>query len=311
MQLTLHSGKNIITQAHNFILEPLTTEPAVEEVGRSGGLIHGNHVASTVDLHESEVTAGLDLAVLLVLEGEALQIGVAEVLLARPLELVGPGLVTEPVADEIGITSVDENGDLVKNVGDELVERLHPVTGKEEVSVDVHVAAVVAADLSTKSLLDLLTVQVIGDVAKTRVAKVGAVLTLASDVVDILAGALVGAHHGVVAVDAGGDTGPGAARLVTTLDQGLATGQSVVHRLALALAQDGGVATLTTGHGAVVSVLGVAIGKTVTDQDTLEVDVAVLVREDLVGKDGDVVTGIRLSSNVEILLGILGELMEE
>lgn len=115
-------------------------------------------MASTIDLHEGKVTARLDLAVLLAVVLEVLDLGVAEILLARPLKLVGPCLVTEPVADKVGITSIDENGDLVKNVGDELVVRLHPVASKEEVSVDVHVAAVVAADLNTKSLLDLFAV---------------------------------------------------------------------------------------------------------------------------------------------------------
>ena len=35
------------------------------------------------------------------------------------------------------------------------------------------------------------------------------------------------------------------------------------------------------------------------------------MRKDLVCKDGDVVTGVRLASNVEVLLGVLGELVEE
>lgn len=268
-------------------------------------------MAGTVDLHEGKVAAGLDLAVLLTSVLERLEVGVAEVLLARPLELVGPSLVSEPVADEVGITSVDKNRDLVQDVGDELVVGLHPVTSKEEVAVDIHVAAVVAADFGTESLLDLLAVQVIGDVAETRVAEVGAVLTLASDVVNILAGALVGTHHSVVAVDAGRDARPGTARLVTALDQRLATGKGVVHGLALAIAEHGGVATLTASHGAVVGVLGVSVGETVTNENTLEVDVAVIVREDLVGEDRDVVAGVRLSSNVEVLLGVLGELVEE
>jgi hypothetical protein len=292
-------------------LEPLTAEPAVEEVRRCLGLVHGNHVASTVDLHEGEVAAGLDLAVLLAGVLKRLEVSMAEILLARPLKLIGPGLVSEPVADEVSITSVDKNGDLVENIGDELVVGLHPVTGKEEVSVDVHVAAVVAADLGTESLLDLFTVQVIGDVAEARVAEVRAVLTLASNVVNVLASALVRAHHGVIAVDAGRNTRPGTAGLVTALNQRLASRKSVVHGLTLAVAQHGGVATLTTGHGAVVLVLSVTVGKTVTNENTLEVDVAVIVGEDLVGKDGDVVASVRLSSNVEILLGVLGELVEE
>lgn len=268
-------------------------------------------MASTVDLHKGKVAAGLDLTVLLAGVLKGLEVGVAEVLLARPLKLIGPGLVSEPVADEVSIASVDKNGDLVQNVGDELVVRLHPVTSEEEVSVDVHVAAVVAADLGTEGLLDFFAVQVIGDVAEARVAEVVAILTLASNVVNVLASALVRTHHGVVAVNAGRNARPGTARLVAALDQRLASRKGIVHGLALALAQHGGVTTITAGHRAVVGVLGVAIGKTVTNENTLEVDVAVIVREDLVGKDGDIVTSVRLSSNVEVLLGVLRELVEE
>ena len=35
------------------------------------------------------------------------------------------------------------------------------------------------------------------------------------------------------------------------------------------------------------------------------------MRKNLVGEDGDIVAGIRFSSDVEILLGVLGELVEE
>jgi hypothetical protein len=192
-----------------------------------------------------------------------------------------------------------------------VVIRLHPVTSKEEVAVDVHVAAVIAVDLSTKSLLDLIQVEVVRDVAKARVAQVAAVLAVASDIIDVATSALVGAHHRIITVDGSGNARPGAARLVAALDKGLATGQGVVHALALTVAQDSGVATLTASHRAVVTILGVAIGKTVTDQNTLEVDVSVLVRENLRGENGNVVASIRLSSNVEVLLGILGKLVEE
>lgn len=253
-------------------------------------------MAGTVDLHKGEVAAGLDLAVLVSrlvrVDVKALDLSTGKVLVAGPLELVGPGLVSEPVADEVGITGVDENWDLLQNLGDKLMVRLHPITGKEEVAVDVHVAAVVVVDLDTESGLDVLLVEIFGDPAKSGVAKVAAVLTAASDIVDVATSALVRTHHGVVAVDAGGNARPGAARLVATLDEVLASRKSVVHRLALRLGKDSGVATLTTGHGAVVAILSETISETITDQDTLEVDVAVLVRENLVGKDGNVVASI-------------------
>jgi hypothetical protein len=60
-----------------------------------------------------------------------------------------------------------------------------------------------------------------------------------------------------------------------------------------------------------MGVLRVGVRQAIADKDRLEVNVAVLVRQDLRGKDGDVVTGIRLAADVEILLGVLGELLEK
>lgn len=75
-------------------------------------------MASTVDLHEGEVTGRLDLAVFLTVGLEGRELGALESLMAGPLELVGPSLVAKPVADEIGVTSIDEDGDLLQNTGD-------------------------------------------------------------------------------------------------------------------------------------------------------------------------------------------------
>ena len=43
--------------------------------------------------------------------------------------------------------SVDQDGDLLQNAGDEAVEGLHPIALEKEVAVDVKVAAIVAGDL--------------------------------------------------------------------------------------------------------------------------------------------------------------------
>lgn len=297
----------------SFCLEPLSSQPAVEEVDGRFRLVHGHHVTCTVDLHEGEVATGLDLAVFLrvPVNLERLNLSLLETLLARPLESVGPSLVAEPVADEVGITSINQDRDLLQDAGNHMMVRLHPVTGKKEVAVDVHVAAVIAINFSTKSFLDIILVKVIRDVAKARVAQIAAILAVASNIIDISTGALVRSHHRVVAVDASGNARPGAARLVAGLDERLASGKGIVHAAALALAEDRRIATLTTSHGTVVSILSVAIGKTIADQNTLEVDVTVLVGEDLRCEDGNVVASIRLSSNVEVLLSVFGELVEE
>jgi hypothetical protein len=107
------------------------------------------HVTCTKDLEEGEVSAVLNLSILVaVIKLDVLDAGLVEVLLTRPLESLSPGLVSEPVADEVSITSIDQDWDLLENAWHKAVERLHPVTLKQEVSVDIKVAAVVAADFN-------------------------------------------------------------------------------------------------------------------------------------------------------------------
>ena len=307
------SGRGFPVTRKRLLLEPLTAQPPVEEVKRVLGLVHGHHVASLVDLHEGEVSGGLDLAVLLISLGnrKVLELGLVEALLAGPLESLAPSLVAEPVADEVGITGIDQDRDLLEDTGDETVERLHPVTLEEEVAVDIKVAAVIALNLDTESIHDILLVQVVAYPPKTGVAEVATILALSADVIDILASALIGANELVVTVDGGRNARPDTAALVAVTDERLATRESIVHAAALALAENGRVATLATGHGAVVLILGKRISQAVADHNRLEVDVAVLVGQNLGSKDGDIVASIRLASNVEILLSILGELVEE
>ena len=191
------------------------------------------------------------------------------------------------------------------------MEWLHPVTLEEEVAVNVEVAAVVARGFRAKRLHHSWFVEVLADPSKLGVAQVAAVLALATNVVHVLAGALVGADHRVIAVDGGRHTRPDALAVVAVLDERLAAWEGIVHSLAFALGQNSRPATLTTGHGAVLLVLGVAVGKTVANQDRLEVDVALLVGKNFRGEDGDVVTSVRFTCDVEILVRILGELLEE
>jgi len=189
--------------------------------------------------------------------------------------------------------------------------RLHPVTRKQEVAVDVKVAAIVAVDLNTKSLHDRLLVQVVTDPAKGGVAQVSAVLTVTADIVDIAASALVGADQGIVAVNGSRDASPDAPTLIAALDESLAPRQGIVHAAALALAKDSRIAAITASHWAIVSILSKSIGQAVANQDRLEVDIAVLVRQNLGSEDRDVVASVRFACNVEVLRGILWELVEE
>ena len=292
-------------------LHPLTAEPAVVKVQRGLRLIHRNHVAGTVDAHEGKVATGLDLAVLLLIQSQGIEVDGIERALAGPLEGLSPSMVSKPVANIVGIAGIDEHGHLLDELGHELVVGLEPVTSKEEVPVDVKVAAVVALDLDAERIHDILLVQVLRDPAKSRVAEVAAVLALAADVVDVATGPLVRADEVVVTVNAGRHASPDAVRLVAALDEALAVGKSVIHRPARRLVQDSWVATLTARHRAVVCVLRESIRQTVADENALEVDVPVLMRHDLRGKNGDVMSRVRLACDMEVLLRVFGELVEE
>lgn len=61
-------------------------------------------MTSTEDLHECQVSAGLELSGLVsALQLEVLDVGLVEGFLSGPFERFGPGLVAEPIADVISL----------------------------------------------------------------------------------------------------------------------------------------------------------------------------------------------------------------
>ena len=88
---------------------------------------------------------------------------------------------------------------------------------------------------------------------------------------------MIWADQSIVAVNACWNARPNALAIVAVLDQALAARKSILHSLAFALIKDSRPSTFTTGHWLVIFVLGKPISKTVTDQDRLQVDVALLV----------------------------------
>lgn len=272
-------------------------------------------MATAKQAHEGEITRGLDLANLLALvlvvdDYEVFELSGGIFLVAAPLQSIRPGLVAKPVADEVRITSVDEDGNLLEDSRDKLVEWLHPITLEKEVAVDVKVARVKVVNFGSNSFQDLGLVEVGADEIKVSVAEAAIIARLA-DVVDILASALVRTQKGVVAVDGSRNAGPGTFTVVARLNHGLAATESIVHGSASALIENSRVTTITASHGAVVFVLSEAIGETVSNQDRLQVDVALLVGKNLRGKGRNVVAGVGFTCNVEILGGVFGELLKE
>ena len=172
------------------------------------------------------------------------------------------------------------------------MERHHPVTLEQKVSVDIKVARIIAADFNTECVNDFLIVEVLGDITKGGVAKVTFILALSTDIIDVLASSLVWANHGIVAVDASRDARPNALTVIAVLDEALAAGKSVFHSLTLTLGKNSRIPTLPTCHGLVVFILGQPISKTISDKHGLQVNVALLVRKDLGCENRDVVTSV-------------------
>jgi hypothetical protein len=142
---------------------------------------------STKDLKEGKVPAVLNLAILVtIIELDVLDTGLVEVFLSRPLESFCPCLVPEPIADEVGITSIDQDWNLLKDAWYKAVEWLHPIALEKEVSVNIEVTAIIAADFGTELLLDFLLVEIFTNIAKSRIAEVAGVLAFATDVIDVL-----------------------------------------------------------------------------------------------------------------------------
>ena len=284
-----------------LLTHPFPTDPSIEELQTCLGLIQRHHMTPSMQSHKRKIAATLHLSNLrpflqrrriISRERQIVQRDFAEGFLTRPFEGFGPSVVAEPIADEVRVAGVDEDGDLFEDAWDQAVERLHPVAGKEEISIDVEIAAVVAVGLDSQGFDNVGLVQVFGYPAQLLVAEAVAASAFVPNIVRVLTGPLVGADDGVVAVDACGDAGPDASGAVAAFDEGFAAGKGVIHGFAFAFVEDGGPAAIAAGHWAVVIVLCQAVGQTVAYKDGFEIDVALLEGKDLRGKDRNVVPSV-------------------
>jgi hypothetical protein len=126
-----------------------------------------------------------------------------------------------------------------------------------------------------------------------------------------LTGSLDWAEESIVAVDTGRNTRPYILAIVAILDKALASGKGVVHRLAFALIQNSRVSAIAASHGPVVFVLSQTITQTIANKDGLQIDVSFFVRHNLRCKNRNIMSSIRFPCNVEVLFGILWELLKE
>lgn len=226
---------------------------------------------------------------------------VGEFFVVLPRQDVGPCPVTQPVADEILVTGINQDGQiLIQKVRHGCVVGLHPVPCKQEVSVDVEITGFVVVDFCTDGFLYIVLVQVVVDILQSWVAQIAA-FTFLSDVVNVFTGTLVRSQLGVVTVDGGWNTRPDGLRVVARLDQAQTTLQRVLHGGTLFGGQDGRFATFTASHWLVVIVLGQGVGEPITNHDRGQVKVSVLVGQNLRGEHRDVMASVGLPSDVEVL----------
>jgi hypothetical protein len=230
LQKIPNDNLNAINPLPGHLCPEFSAQPPVHHLERRLRLVKWHHVSTSMNLQESEVAVRLDLTNLLAIAVnlEVLHLGLLELLLTGPLKCLSPGLVAEPVADVVGITSVDEDWDLLENTGNNAVVWLHPVSLQKEVAVDVKVARVIGRNFGTDSLHDLLLVEVGRDPVNFVVAEL-VVATWPANIINVLASALVGANHGIVAVDGGRHARPDRLGVVAVLDQASAARVGVVH----------------------------------------------------------------------------------
>ena len=98
------SGEDFSLSPSN--LKPLTPEPAIEEIQTTLWLIKRHHMSTRMKSHKRKVAAALNRTrrPAAAAEFEIDEVDLVESLLAGPLERFGPGMVAEPVADEVRVT---------------------------------------------------------------------------------------------------------------------------------------------------------------------------------------------------------------
>lgn len=272
-------------------------------------------MASLVDLHPGEVVERFNIAILVGILARAnlerLGLRGIKLLVAVPVKVVDPSLVTQPVADEISIAGINKYRNLFQQLRDDSEDGLHPVTSEHEITIDLPVAAFIAMDFNSKSLDSLWLIQPLRNPCKGLITQVVAILALHTDVIRVETSLLVGQDERIVAVNGCRNALPGALRVITSLDKLLTPLKRVIHRFAVLLTQNGRVTAITTSHWAVVSILSILICQAIADKNALEIDVAILVGENFRSKGRNVMSAVGLACDVEVLLGIFRELMEE
>mmetsp|Transcript_15004 Transcript_15004/g.49200 ORF Transcript_15004/g.49200 Transcript_15004/m.49200 type:complete len:399 (-) Transcript_15004:195-1391(-) len=163
--------------------EGFASDEVIEHVQRVRGLVHRDHVPGLEDPEKGERPIGGGLAGDVARGGcPVCRLCPAKLARARPFHRLGPGVIANPVANQVLVARVDEDAKLrLEDGGNVLFEVHHPV-GKES-CVRRHCALAPLVPFRPESLLHL---RFVGPrVERGKVVAEPAVVTLFADVVHI------------------------------------------------------------------------------------------------------------------------------
>ena len=259
-------------------------------------LVQRHHVAGVADLQEGEVGRGAGLPGGVTSNNPIVVSGGVEFVVVVPGHSETPGLVAEPVADEVNITSVDQHADSEgQQAGHVGFHALHPVIS--ESTVDGEVARGPSARrIDTESLfggVEAEEIVNIGEIVAQRLDFAGL-----ADVVRVQSSLFVRSNEPLVAHGLSDSAGRGV--VLALLDQVNAWLHVTLHGLVsfeahggLLLHGDGPI----VGHFGVVLVLDLGVGQTVTNTDTDKVE---RLAEAVRGGRG-VVSAVAFAENEEVV----------
>jgi hypothetical protein len=217
---------------------------------------------------------------------------------STPGQVVGHNFTSSPVADEILITVIDQDIQATFSKVAQIFHQIgHKVHRKEDVDGGVAFSPRTASDI--EDLLDASLHQ--ESIDTTEVVAKRRISTGFSDVIDVELEGLAG--NSLDLELAGNHSGFRLVELNEGITDAETSDQTVVHSFVNEV--------VFVGKGGVCGILVVNGDKTVTNTDTLEVQVKTTSSDDVGGDSGNVMSSVRFTSDVEISALVLREFVNE
>lgn len=261
-------------------------------------------MASVEDSKELKVTVFLQITSSIAVDVPGLVFSVSEFFSSAPVDSVGPGFTTSPVADKVLVTAVDENlniSGIIEDGGNLRTKVSHPVT--KEVSVNNLVAFFPFTTFNTKHSLNSSIVKQI--ISLTEIVAKRRRVTAFSDVINVKSRIKRVTNNGFSKKLAEFKRNNFSLGLKNKF---LADLVSTLKDFVPVVTDE----TILMGEISVSRVLHERINKTVSNSQTLKVELQTfLLIKDIVTDSGNVMAGITLTSNVKISTIERGILLKE